>query len=226
MTRRRVADDQYGKLQRRLDEVARRVDEGPLDFQETMLRLQSVAENCLHESFQLFFHSRWKTDGLVVRGDYDYIHAFVNKVAPGLRVDPFELPDELTGFRIEFLQFDDSVTVDRILNTAKQKGLCRLLPIHVLLFGICHPTLQRYYDLHFIHEPLFEVRAEDLTKMPHRSPSGAAFTSDLPGRRYLVLSGETKEGGRRDLTMSPFYELANYGGPRQMFGFRRNLPGR
>ena len=36
MTRRGVTDEQYGRLQRRLDEVARRVDEGTIPFDNTM----------------------------------------------------------------------------------------------------------------------------------------------------------------------------------------------
>jgi len=44
MTRRCVADEQYGQLQRRLDEVARRVDEGTISFQDTMNALQTIAE--------------------------------------------------------------------------------------------------------------------------------------------------------------------------------------
>ena len=44
MTRKRVTDDQYGQLQRRMDEVARRVDEGTLPFDLTMRALQSFIE--------------------------------------------------------------------------------------------------------------------------------------------------------------------------------------
>ena len=44
MTRRHVTDEQYGQLQRRLDEVARRVDEGTILFQDTMDVLQKIVE--------------------------------------------------------------------------------------------------------------------------------------------------------------------------------------
>ena len=44
MTRKCVTDDQYGQLQRRLDEVARRVDEGTLPFDSVMRALQSFIE--------------------------------------------------------------------------------------------------------------------------------------------------------------------------------------
>jgi len=37
MTRKRVPDDQYGKLCRRLDEVKRRADEGSVDYDATMV---------------------------------------------------------------------------------------------------------------------------------------------------------------------------------------------
>ncbi len=41
---RSVSDDRYGKLRRRLDEVARRVDQGTLPYEDTMSALQLVAE--------------------------------------------------------------------------------------------------------------------------------------------------------------------------------------
>ena len=44
MTRRNVTDEMYGQFQRRLDEVARRVDEGTIPFEETMDSLQKVIE--------------------------------------------------------------------------------------------------------------------------------------------------------------------------------------
>lgn len=44
MTRRCVTDEQYAALDRRLDEVKRRVDEGTLPFQATMDCLQTLVE--------------------------------------------------------------------------------------------------------------------------------------------------------------------------------------
>jgi len=44
MTRKNVADDQYGQLCRRLGEVARRVDEGSIPFDTTMQSLQLIVE--------------------------------------------------------------------------------------------------------------------------------------------------------------------------------------
>ena len=44
MTRKNVADDQYGQLCRRLEEVARRVDEGSISFDATMQSLQLIVE--------------------------------------------------------------------------------------------------------------------------------------------------------------------------------------
>lgn len=45
MTRKRVEDDQYGQLWRRLTEVARRVDEGSILFDATMENLTKIIEN-------------------------------------------------------------------------------------------------------------------------------------------------------------------------------------
>ena len=45
MTRRCVADDQYGLLTRRLDEVKRRVDEGTLPFDPVMKALTPIIED-------------------------------------------------------------------------------------------------------------------------------------------------------------------------------------
>ncbi|MDO8515631.1 MAG: hypothetical protein Q7S28_00075 [bacterium] len=44
MTRRRVADDQYGLLHRRLGDLIRRVDEGALPFKQVMEGLQDLIE--------------------------------------------------------------------------------------------------------------------------------------------------------------------------------------
>jgi hypothetical protein len=44
MTRRCVTDEQYGKLWRKLNEVARRTDEGTIDFEDTLGLLQYVIE--------------------------------------------------------------------------------------------------------------------------------------------------------------------------------------
>lgn len=44
MTRKSVADEQYGQLWRKLDEVARRVDEGTIPFDETLQALQGIVE--------------------------------------------------------------------------------------------------------------------------------------------------------------------------------------
>lgn len=44
MTRKYVTDDQYGQLKRRMDELARRVDEGTIPFDHTMRALQHFIE--------------------------------------------------------------------------------------------------------------------------------------------------------------------------------------
>ncbi len=44
MTRKSVTDEQYGRLQRRLGELARRVDEGSVEYDSTMSALQLLVE--------------------------------------------------------------------------------------------------------------------------------------------------------------------------------------
>jgi hypothetical protein len=44
MTRKSVTDEQFGRLQRRLGELARRVDEGSVEFEPTMSTLQLLVE--------------------------------------------------------------------------------------------------------------------------------------------------------------------------------------
>ena len=44
MTRKSVTDEQFGRLQRRLGELARRVDEGSVEFEPTMSALQLLVE--------------------------------------------------------------------------------------------------------------------------------------------------------------------------------------
>ncbi|MDP3999572.1 MAG: hypothetical protein Q8P76_03200 [bacterium] len=50
MTRMSVTDDQYGRLWKRLEEVARRVREGTLGFPETMTVLQEVVEGTVQQT--------------------------------------------------------------------------------------------------------------------------------------------------------------------------------
>lgn len=56
MTRRRVTDEQYGLAHRRLNEIARRLDEGTLPFNKVMDALQEVVEGYFDEKFPV-----WKT---------------------------------------------------------------------------------------------------------------------------------------------------------------------
>ena len=47
MTRRNVTDEQYGQFCKRIGEVARRVDEGTIPFNETMVALQRIIETVI-----------------------------------------------------------------------------------------------------------------------------------------------------------------------------------
>lgn len=51
MTPRSVTDEEYGKLCRRIDEVKRRVKEGPLDYKRTMNKLQEMIEGGIGVSY-------------------------------------------------------------------------------------------------------------------------------------------------------------------------------
>ena len=220
MTRRCVADDQFGQLQRRLGEIARRVDEGSIPFDDTMLRLQQVAENCTPKAFQLYWSQETVAE-LLAKGNYcspvrkgveKYLSLFTTNINERGWMDFCE-------FRVEFLPFDDPMSTRNFLESARTKGLKRLSPVQALRFGMQHPDLQRHHTLHFVPEQMPWIEASDLG-VHHFSN----FTAYKSGPRYLVLDGNRET--RRSIYLAPLYdgETSRPYSEQDWFGFRRDLP--
>lgn len=86
MTRKRVSDDQYGQLQRRLYEVARRVDEGAVPFDYTMSALQLILEGDI--PVPAFKRDMAKEAGWTLESDVGFNPA-ISKVSDLERVEFF-----------------------------------------------------------------------------------------------------------------------------------------
>ncbi|GEM_PF-3097510 len=218
MTRRRVADDQYGQLKRRLDEIARRTDEGSIPFANTMLRLQQIAENCTPTIYQLYQPPQTVAE-LLAKGNYDNIDKGVERVV-NRSVNREQFRD-FYQFRIEFVPFDLSMETETFFRSQQECGLKRLSLVHALMFGMHHPEVQRYHTLHFVPDPLPWVEAADMD-INHFSN----FTAEKSGRRYFRLDGRAEDGGYRSIQLVPLYDAATSRpyDERDWFGFRRDLP--
>lgn len=66
MTRQSVTDDQYGRLWRRLKEIARRVDEGSISLDKTMDSLQLIVEGKFNEASAPVFVNDKTKDGWIL----------------------------------------------------------------------------------------------------------------------------------------------------------------
>jgi len=138
MTRKCVDDGQYGLLWRRLDEVARRVDEGTIPFDKTMRVLQAVAEGHyrLEEgSAAQTVHLIWKTIQLGLHqsaDEYrkaikssgmrisDYVNDLLNNPAFTVMLKKCEV--KLVMLTVAELGFPNGATSQEIYDKAKKRG--------------------------------------------------------------------------------------------------------
>lgn len=209
---RRLTNEEYGELQRQLDKVAQRADEGLIPLPETLSRLQNIERNCLPESYRLFWNQETPTE-MLAKSNYNIIGKAVTSL-------PFsEVENDLWKFVVEFIYLEKDVDGRTALETAEKRGLKRLSLAHVLIFGMCHPSLQRYHTLHFLHDPLPWIEASELGITRHSN-----FTVDQSGYRNLCLhaAGDSPSAARY-ISLEPFWGTPMYES-HSWFGFRRDLP--
>src|SRR3989344_6526933 len=81
MTHKCVADDQYGQLWRRLEEVARRVREGTIPFDPTMTALQKVVEGMVQQTAVRLFvdYTRPLANMIKEDGRFDWVNSDITE---------------------------------------------------------------------------------------------------------------------------------------------------
>lgn len=111
MTRKCVPDEQYGQLWRRLEEVARRVDEGTVPFQPTMDGLQFLIQPsceivCVNVSSTIPFDRDMTKEGWTIESDAE--------------VQDGEVTLELVGF---LKKEENHAFGDEMVRRAKEKDV-------------------------------------------------------------------------------------------------------
>ena len=148
MTRKCVTDDQYGQLQRRLDEVARRVDEGTLPFDSAMRALQSFIEGKFEfyvasaaNIFKVAVNYARPLMEMIRAGKYDYVNSdIIAKHFPvkGKDILPVEL---------ELVHLNKYISSDDAIAEIKQRGFRPAKIEELLAFGEKYPEEQRKYPI-------------------------------------------------------------------------------
>src|SRR3989344_3445756 len=119
MTRKFVTDDQYGKLQRRLEEVARRVDEGTLPLDTTIDALQVLIEGrSENRTYPMTINYSLSLAGMIRKARLD---GYVN---PNITAEHFPITGEGEAkVTIELVPIDRPMTDEEITVEFNRRGL-------------------------------------------------------------------------------------------------------
>ena len=142
MTRKCVTDDQYGQLQRRLGEVARRVDEGTLLLDATMDALQMLIEGrSENQMYPVIVNYDLSLRGMIRAGGYKWVNSSIT--AKNFPVEG----DGQIYVTIELVHFDHSITSDKVLSELDKRGLRAATLSELLAFGATYPDVQREFPV-------------------------------------------------------------------------------
>lgn len=144
MTQRRVTDEQYGRLQRRMAELSRRVEEGTLSFDKTMDGLQALIEERSEGAGNIFSVTvdyNMTVEEMVAAGCYDRKNWDIDsknfKVEGRGRIE----------VDLELVHFGRVMSSDEVLKELYQKGLRPAKLEELLAFGAKYPDEQRKYPV-------------------------------------------------------------------------------
>jgi hypothetical protein len=172
MTRRRVTDEQFGKLTRRQDELRRRVDEGAIPLEVAMDGLQRLIGIV---TVQITVGDHRSTEELLKAGKFTYLNQRI------LELCPTRSTREPGTITLEEIEFDHDWTFDEGLSELNRRGLRRMewddLP---LLCEQC-PDRQRKRWVVSSMEPIAGL---------------VLFASGGDGNRRLSLAGVQDRRGR------------------------------
>lgn len=151
MTRRSVPDEQYGQLWRRLEEVARRVDEGTIPFEPTMVYLRAIIEERPGEPappsartnpYPIVVDYATSLADMIVAGRYDWTN-------PDITVEHFPIVGEgKVDVEIELVHFGRVIEDgDEALRELDKMGLRAATLPELLGFGAKYPDMQRQFPI-------------------------------------------------------------------------------
>lgn len=145
MTRGSVADE-YGQLWRRLQEVARRVDEGTLPFDATMDALQAVVEGKIQLAagslvYQITVDYGLSLAEMIKTGKYDWVN-------DSITVEHFPLTGEgKVDLEVQLVHFKRLVESGEAIKEMDGMGLRALTLPELLAFGAKFPEMQREFPV-------------------------------------------------------------------------------
>lgn len=147
MTRKRVTDEEYGMLSRRLTELSRRVDEGTLPFEATMAGLQRLVEGQeindqkTGEVFQVIINYSKTFANMIKTGKYDWVNNDITQ-------EHFPITGEGTiELKAELIHFGKTMSTDNVLKELDRRGLRPATLPELLAFGEKYPEKQREFPV-------------------------------------------------------------------------------
>ena len=145
MTRSSVEDEQYGQLWRRLEEVARRVDEGTIPFESTMKSLQAIVEDKLTQdtgnSYPVTVDYSMSLADMITAGRYDWANEDIT-----FKNFPINGKGQ-AEIMIEIIHFNRCIQSEGALNDFENTGLRAAALPELLAFGAKYPDMQREFPI-------------------------------------------------------------------------------
>lgn len=151
MTRKSVSDGEYGQLWRRLEEVARRVDEGTIPFEPTMSCLQAIIEERLMgaipvsvpvNSYPVVVDYAMSLVDMIAAGGYDWVNNSIT-------TEHFPITGKgRADVEIEIVHFGRIIKDgDEGLRELDKMGLRAAILPELLAFGAKYPDMQRQFPI-------------------------------------------------------------------------------
>lgn len=139
MTTQVLSDELYGKLRRRLDEVARRVNQGTLPFGDTMKYLQRIIERAAEEGTYLVNVTTNNVEKLIKAGNYD-------QVDPHIHSEDFSV-EWLGSCQVQLVHFGYELSTDEVLKQLRCMNLAPVTVGVILALGAKYPELQKQFPI-------------------------------------------------------------------------------
>lgn len=171
MTRRKITDEQYGKLQRRLEGLRRRIDEGTIPFDLGMQKLQTLIEEGVRLAFDVVVDYSRSLAQMVEAGEYDWVNSNISE-------ENFPIEgDECHELRIVLFHFGRVMDSDEVVAIMKREGFRPAKIEELLALGEAHPNLQKEFPIVGLGS-VWQDR-DGLRHVPHLYKLGS--------KRYLYL---------------------------------------
>ncbi|MBI4457504.1 hypothetical protein HY633_00890 [Candidatus Uhrbacteria bacterium] len=200
MTRRRVADEHYGLLCRRIDEVKRRVDEGNAPFDATMEGLQILLQGGDNPLVQEETEPRiWRTEVDYVTPIDEQIEKFGQRRRVDLRVpwlgdEYFPSPGGMPSavLNMEFKLFERPVPLSEAPASLKKHGYRGLTAHELVGFAVNHDRLRPQMPTPAVNQVMCHVSGGHYVACLEAAGDIEAFNVMIYGKgialsRYLAV---------------------------------------